>query len=86
VLRLRFPWPFTRSIHENHPTRAGRRRAGSRAGGAADGQRRPTLGLDPTGTGTYTTYADLWTNVTDTGLATGFIPGRIVGPGAPRPT
>jgi hypothetical protein len=45
----------------------------------------PTLGLDPTGTGTYTTYADLWTNVTDTGLATGFIPGRIVGPGATAP-
>ncbi|MRX08999.1 PEP-CTERM sorting domain-containing protein [Pseudoduganella sp. FT25W] len=45
----------------------------------------PTLGLDPTGTGTYSTYADLWTNVTDTGLATGFIPGNIVGPGAGAP-
>jgi hypothetical protein len=45
----------------------------------------PTLGLDPTGTGNYTTYADLWTNVTDTGLATGFIPGAIVGPGAGSP-
>ncbi|WP_343731428.1 PEP-CTERM sorting domain-containing protein [Duganella sp.] len=45
----------------------------------------PTLGLDPTGTGTYTTFADLWTNVTDTGLATGFVPGRIVGPGANAP-
>jgi hypothetical protein len=45
----------------------------------------PTLGFDPTGTGTYTTYADLWTNVTDTGLATGFVPGRIVGPGASAP-
>ncbi|MYM74837.1 PEP-CTERM sorting domain-containing protein [Duganella sp. FT134W] len=45
----------------------------------------PTLGLDPTGSGAYTTYADLWTNVTDTGLATGFIPGRIVGPGASAP-
>lgn len=45
----------------------------------------PTLGLDPTGTGTYTTFADLWTNVTDTGLATGFIPGNIVGPGAGAP-
>jgi len=45
----------------------------------------PTLGLDPTGTGSYSTYADLWTNVTDTGLATGFIPGRIVGPGATAP-
>lgn len=41
----------------------------------------PTVGLDPTGSGTYTTYADLWTNVTDTGLATNFIPGLIVGPG-----
>ncbi|SHN30163.1 PEP-CTERM protein-sorting domain-containing protein [Duganella sacchari] len=45
----------------------------------------PTLGLDPTGTGAYSTYADLWTNVTDTGLATGFVPGRIVGPGATAP-
>jgi hypothetical protein len=45
----------------------------------------PTLGFDPTGTGNYTTYADLWTNVTDTGLATGFIPGAIVGPGAGAP-
>jgi hypothetical protein len=45
----------------------------------------PVLGLDPTGTGSYSTYADLWTNVTDTGLATGFIPGRIVGPGATSP-
>ncbi|MYN41968.1 PEP-CTERM sorting domain-containing protein [Duganella sp. FT109W] len=45
----------------------------------------PTLGLDPTGTGNYTTYADLWTNVTDTGLSSGFIPGRIVGPGATAP-
>ena len=45
----------------------------------------PTLGLDPTGTFSYSTYADLWTNVTDTGLATGFIPGRIVGPGATAP-
>lgn len=45
----------------------------------------PTIGLDPTGTGTYTTYADLWTNVTDTGLATGFVPGAIVGPGVGTP-
>jgi hypothetical protein len=41
----------------------------------------PTVGLDVTGSGTYTTYADLWTNVTDTGLATGFVPGISVGPG-----
>lgn len=45
----------------------------------------PTLGFDPTGTGNYTTYADLWTNVTDTGLATGFVPGLIVGPGGAAP-
>jgi hypothetical protein len=45
----------------------------------------PTVGLDPTGAGSYTTYADLWTNVTDTGLATGFIPGLIVGPGGAAP-
>jgi len=41
----------------------------------------PTVGFDPTGTGHYTTYADLWTNVTDTALATNFIPGATVGPG-----
>ena len=45
----------------------------------------PTVGLDITGSGNYTTYADLWTNVTDTGLATGFIPGITVGPGAAAP-
>jgi hypothetical protein len=45
----------------------------------------PTVGLDPTGTGTYTTYADLWTNVTDTALATGFVPGLTVGPGGAAP-
>lgn len=45
----------------------------------------PTVGLDVTGSGNYTTYSDLWTNVTDTGLATGFVPGRIVGPGANPP-
>ncbi|USX12814.1 PEP-CTERM sorting domain-containing protein [Oxalobacteraceae bacterium OTU3CAMAD1] len=45
----------------------------------------PTVGLDVTGSGAYSTYADLWTNVTDTGLATGFIPGITVGPGAAAP-
>ena len=45
----------------------------------------PTVGLDVTGTGTYTTYADLWTNVTDTALSTSFVPGRIIGPGASAP-
>lgn len=46
----------------------------------------PTVGLDPTGSGTYSTYADLWTNVTDTGLATNFIPGLTVGgPGGAAP-
>eukprot|EP01030_Chromulinospumella_sphaerica_P014817 gene14817-14614_t len=45
----------------------------------------PTVGLDPTGSGAYTTYADLWTNVTDTALATGFIPGLTVGPGGAAP-
>jgi hypothetical protein len=38
----------------------------------------PTIGLDATGTGTYTTYADLWTNVTDSALVTGFVPGATV--------
>ena len=45
----------------------------------------PTVGLDPTGTGSYTTYSDLWTNVTNTGLATNFIPGLTIGPGAGAP-
>nr|WP_315400140.1 PEP-CTERM sorting domain-containing protein [uncultured Duganella sp.] len=45
----------------------------------------PTVGLDVTGSGAYSTYADLWTNVTDTGLATGFQPGITVGPGAGAP-
>lgn len=40
------------------------------------------IGLDPTGTSTYTTYADLWTNITDSALSTGFIPGALV----PSPT
>lgn len=45
----------------------------------------PLVGLDPTGTGTYTTYADLWTNITDTAVVTGFVPGAIVGPGGIAP-
>jgi hypothetical protein len=45
----------------------------------------PTVGLDITGAGNYTTYADLWTNVTDTALSTSFVPGRIVGPNANAP-
>jgi len=46
----------------------------------------PVVGFDPTGTGAYTTYADLWTNVTDTGLSVGFVPGTLVPPGAPYVT
>lgn len=41
----------------------------------------PTVGLDPTGSGSYSSYADLWTNVTNTALATGFIPGSNIGSG-----
>lgn len=44
----------------------------------------PIIGFDPTGTGDYTTYADLWTNVTDTGLTTGFSFGSVI-PGEDRP-
>jgi hypothetical protein len=45
------------------------------------------IGLDPTGGGSYTTYADLWTSVTNTAMATGFIPGLTVGTGgAPAAT
>jgi hypothetical protein len=45
----------------------------------------PTVGLSTAGNGVYNTYADLWTNVTDTGLATNFIPGLNVGPGGAAP-
>ncbi|HJV00273.1 MAG TPA: PEP-CTERM sorting domain-containing protein [Burkholderiaceae bacterium] len=46
----------------------------------------PVIGLSTAGNGVYDTYADLWTNVTDTGLATGFIPGLTVGgPGGAAP-
>ena len=38
----------------------------------------PVVGLDPTGTGSYTTYADLWTNITDTAVVTGFVNGATV--------
>jgi hypothetical protein len=33
----------------------------------------PTVGLDPTGLGVFTTQADLWTNLTDSALAVGFL-------------
>jgi hypothetical protein len=46
----------------------------------------PVIGLSTAGNGIYDTHADLWTNVTDTGLATGFIPGLTVGgPGGAAP-
>lgn len=34
----------------------------------------PAIGFDPTGTGTYSTYADLWTMQTDSALSVGFVP------------
>lgn len=45
----------------------------------------PAIGLDVTGNGAYTTYADLWTNVTNSGLVTGFNPNLTVGPGGSAP-
>ena len=45
----------------------------------------PTIGLSTNGNGVYDTRADLWTNVTDTAVATGFVPGTLVGPGAGAP-
>lgn len=49
-------------------------------------QAAPTIGLSTAGNGIYDTYADLWTNVTDTGVATGFIPGLTIGgPGGGAP-
>jgi hypothetical protein len=38
----------------------------------------PMVGLDPTGLSTYTTYADIWTSMTDTGLSVGFDPTKTV--------
>ena len=43
----------------------------------------PTIGFDPKGSGSYTVQADLWTNVTDTALSVGFVPGRPVTLGDP---
>jgi len=45
----------------------------------------PTIGLSTAGNGVYDTYADLWTNVTDSAVSTGFVPGALVGPGAGAP-
>ncbi len=46
----------------------------------------PVVGFDATGTGTYTTYADLWTNITDTAVVNGFQTGATVGgPGGIAP-
>ncbi|SPP99489.1 conserved hypothetical protein [Candidatus Sulfobium mesophilum] len=54
----------------------------------------PMIGFDPTGTGTFTltntntsSYADLWTSLTDTGLSVGFDPTAVVPtPDAPYDT
>jgi len=43
----------------------------------------PAVGLDPTGSGVYTSYADLWTNASNSALATDFIPGVTVGAATP---
>jgi hypothetical protein len=43
------------------------------------------IGLSTAGNGIYNTYADLWTNVTDTAVATGFVPGLTDGPGGAAP-
>lgn len=40
-----------------------------------------TIGLSTAGNGVYDTYADLWTNVTDTGVVSNFAPGLTVGAG-----
>lgn len=40
----------------------------------------PAIGVDPSGSGTGFTYTDLWTNLTDTGDAIGFIPFNSVPP------
>ncbi|MGA7178255.1 MAG: PEP-CTERM sorting domain-containing protein [Thiobacillaceae bacterium] len=43
----------------------------------------PAIGLDPSGSGAAFTYADLWTNLTDSALSVGFTLGGSVPPGAP---
>ncbi|NRR31332.1 PEP-CTERM sorting domain-containing protein [Oxalobacteraceae bacterium] len=37
------------------------------------------VGVAGTTPGVYDTYADLWTNITDTGVSTNFVPGTLVG-------
>jgi hypothetical protein len=55
------------------------------AAALASAQAAPVIGLSSAGNGIYDTYADLWTNVTDSAVATGFVPGLLVGPGAGAP-
>jgi hypothetical protein len=55
------------------------------AAAMASAQAAPVIGLSTAGNGIYDTYADLWTNVTDSAVATGFVPGLLVGPGAGTP-
>jgi hypothetical protein len=55
------------------------------AAAMATAQAAPVIGLSTAGNGVYDTYADLWTNVTDSAVATGFVPGVLVGPGAGAP-
>ena len=53
------------------------------AGYGAVANAAPAIGFDPTGTGTYSYYADTLTNDTDSALALGFNPFAVVGfPGA----
>ncbi|MBV6324652.1 PEP-CTERM sorting domain-containing protein [Duganella violaceipulchra] len=49
--------------------------------GAPPAHAGPMVGLDPTGQHAYSTYADLWTNVTNTAMATNFTPGAPAAPG-----
>jgi hypothetical protein len=55
------------------------------AAALASAQAAPVIGLSSAGNGLYDTYADLWTNVTNSAVATGFVPGQLVGPGAGAP-
>ncbi|GJI98540.1 hypothetical protein RugamoR57_52580 [Duganella caerulea] len=43
----------------------------------------PAVGLDPTGNGVYSSYADLWTNATNSALATNFQTANTFAPFTP---
>ncbi len=47
---------------------------------AGNAKAKPVIGLDMTGSGGPYTYSDLWTNLTDTGLSSGYMTGLTIPP------